>query len=235
MCGIRCNYFVYDGYNNSMHQTHKAIGILGGTFDPIHLGHLRMALELYEALDLVNVHIIPCYQPVHRKMPVASPEHRLAMVECAVTGEPALLADGREIRRQGPSYMIDTLLECREEMPDAPLCLLVGIDAFLGFTSWHRWKDILKQAHIIVAHRPHYQLPSTGIIANLMKARLQSEVAFIHENLAGGILFRPMTALEISASDIRKQIAMGRNPRYLLPDSVYDYIKQHGTYSISRI
>ncbi|RDI42828.1 nicotinate-nucleotide adenylyltransferase [Aquicella lusitana] len=215
-----------------MHQTHKAIGILGGTFDPIHLGHLRMAIELYEALDLAKIHIIPCFQPVHRKLPVASPEQRLAMVQCAVKDEPALFADDREIRRKGLSYMIDTLMEMRSEMPGTPLALLVGIDAFLGFPSWHRWMEILDQAHIIVAHRPNYQLPPTGLIADLISERLQHEIAFIHENQAGGILLRPITSLDISATDIRKQIAMGRNPRYLLPDNVYHYIKQHGTYSI---
>jgi nicotinate-nucleotide adenylyltransferase len=218
-----------------MHQTQKAIGILGGTFDPIHHGHLRMALELFEALDLLKVHLIPCYQPVHRKLPAASPEQRLAMVECAVSGEPALFADNREIKRQSPSYTIDTLLEIRAEMPNTPLCLMVGIDAFLGFSSWHRFEEILENAHIIVAHRPNYQLPQTGIIADLLKERLQQEVAYIHEKQAGGILFRPITSLEISASDIRKQIAMGRNPRYLLPDRVFDYIKENGTYSIGRI
>jgi nicotinate-nucleotide adenylyltransferase len=217
-----------------MHQTHKAIGILGGTFDPIHLGHLRMALELHDALDLAKVHIIPTHIPMYRKQPVASPTERFAMVARAVEGEPALIADDREIRRKGSTYTIDTLLEMRAEMPDIPLCLLVGIDAFLGFSSWHRWKEILDHTHIIVAHRPHYHLPHTGIIAELIQARLQKEIAFIHENSAGGILLRPITALEISATDIRKQIAMGRNPRYLLPDGVYDYIKKHGTYSISQ-
>lgn len=215
-----------------MYQTHKAIGLLGGTFDPIHNGHLRMALELYESLDLAKVHIIPCFKPVHRKLPVASPEQRLAMVEWAIKSEPALFADAREIKRHGPSYTIDSLIEFHTEMPETPLCLLVGIDAFLGFLSWHQWKEILDHAHIIVAHRPHYYLPTTGTIADLLKERMQNDVAFIHENLAGGILLRPITALEISATDIRKQIAMGRNPRYLLPDRVYDYIKQDGTYSI---
>jgi len=218
-----------------MHQTHKAIGILGGTFDPIHLGHLRLALELYEALDLAKVHLIPCHQPVHRKSPAASPDQRLAMVKCAVANEQALHADDREIRRQGPSYMVDTLISLREEFPDSPLCLLIGIDAFLGFPSWNRWKEILGLAHIVIAHRPQYHLPSTGIVSDLLKERLQHEISYIHENMAGGILLRPITALEISASDIRKLIAMGRNPRYLLPDEVFNYIKQHGTYSISRI
>ncbi|TAK78873.1 MAG: nicotinate-nucleotide adenylyltransferase [Gammaproteobacteria bacterium] len=215
-----------------MHQTHKAIGILGGTFDPIHLAHLRMAVELYEALDLAKVHLIPCYQPVHRKNPSASPEDRLAMVKCAIANEPALYADDREIRRQAPSYMIETILELRAEIPNTPFALIMGIDAFLGFTSWHRWAELLEIVHVIIAHRPNYQLPSTGMIADLLHARLQQEAAFIHENRGGGILLRPITALEISATDIRKQIAMGRNPRYLLPNSVYDYIKQHGIYSI---
>jgi nicotinate-nucleotide adenylyltransferase len=215
-----------------MHQTHKAIGILGGTFDPIHLGHLRMAIELYQALDLARVHITPTFKPMYRKQPVATPEQRLAMVQCAVKGEPALFADDREIRREGPTYSIDTLREMRAEMPDTPLCLLVGIDAFLGFASWHQWKGILDLAHIIVAHRPHYHLPPDGMIADLIHTRQQKEISFIHENMAGGILLRPITALEISATDIRKQIAMGRNPRYLLPDSVYDYIQQNGIYSV---
>jgi len=218
-----------------MHQTHKAIGILGGTFDPIHLGHLRMAIELYEALDLAKVHIIPTYQPMYRKQPVATPDQRLAMVKCAIDSESELIADDREIHRQGPTYTIDTLLDMRKEMDDIPLCLLVGIDAFLGFPSWHRWEEILKHAHIIVAHRPHYHLSDTGIVSDLIKERLQHEIAFIHEHLSGGILLRPITALEISATDIRKQIAMGKNPRYLLPDRVYDYIKAHDTYGIKSI
>lgn len=217
------------------HQKIQALGILGGTFDPIHLGHLRLALELRDSLNLSKVHIIPCFRPVHRKLPVASPEQRLAMVECAVEGEPALYADAREIRRQNPSYMIDTILELREEMPNTPLCLLLGIDAFLGFPSWNRWRDLIKECHLIVAHRPQYQLPKTGEVAELLKGHLKNDHTYIHEHMAGGILLMPITQLEISASEIRKQIAMGRNPRYLLPDRVYDYIKQFGTYSISRI
>lgn len=218
-----------------MHQTRKAIGILGGTFDPIHMGHLRMALELYENLDLLKVHIIPCFQPVHRKLPTASPAHRLAMVKCAIANESALLADDREIIRNEPSYMIDTLLSLRTEYPDNPLCLILGIDAFLGFTSWHRWKEILEHAHIVVAHRPQYSIPVNGIIADLVKERSQSDAAYLHEHMAGSIIVRPITTLEISASVIRNLIASGKSPRYLLPDAVYEYIKQHGTYSLSRV
>jgi nicotinate-nucleotide adenylyltransferase len=216
-----------------MRQIKKAIGILGGTFDPIHFGHLRMALELYEALDLSVVNVIPCYRPMHREQPFASPEFRLAMVSLAIkSDEHALFADDREIRRKGPTYTIDTLLEMRAEFSDSPLCLLVGIDAFLGFLSWHRSCEILNYAHIVVAHRPHYKLPEVGELSDLIRKSKQQEISYIHENPAGGILFQPITALEISATDIRKQIAMGRDPRYLLPDNVYDYIKQHDLYRL---
>lgn len=213
-----------------MKKTNQAIGILGGTFDPIHHGHLRMGLELYETLHLSKVHVIPCYEPPHRSVPIASAEQRMAMVEAAVEGEAAFFADAREIRRKGVSYTIDTLVELHQEMPNNPLCLLVGIDAFLGFTTWHHWEEILKYAHIIVAHRPQYTLPKTGLIAEIVQSHLQQESAFIDDEPAGGIFTIPITSLEISATDIRNQISMGKNPRYLLPNKVYDYILQHTIY-----
>lgn len=218
-----------------MPPTQKAIGILGGTFDPIHYGHLRMALELYEALSLSKVHLVPSFQPVHRNLPIASPEQRLKMVEYAISNEPAFYADAREIKRQGPSYTIDSLFELRQEMPNVPLALLIGIDAFLGFSSWYRFEEILQVAHLVIAHRPQYDLPTSGILAELLQDHLQHQVGFIHHQIAGGILLQPITALDISATLIRKQIAMERNPRYLLPDNVYDHIKQHRIYTINRI
>ena len=218
-----------------MHHTQQAIGIFGGTFDPIHFGHLRSALELYQTLDLAEVRFIPCYQPVHRKLPIASPEDRLAMVRTAVAAEPVFKVDDCEIQRKGPSYMIDTLEHLRRILPETPLCLIMGIDALLGFPSWHRYEDILKLANLVVAHRPQYHLPHTGTVAELIKHRLKQNPTVIHESLAGNIILQPVTPLEISATDIRKQIAMGRSPRYLLPDGVYKYIQEHGVYSISHI
>ena len=218
-----------------MYNLQQAIGILGGTFDPIHFGHLRTALELYQAHELAEVRLVPCYQPVHRKLPTASPEHRLAMVRTAIADEPALKADDSEILRKSPSYTIDTLEAFHQKMPDTPLCLIMGIDALLGFPSWHRWEDILKLAHLIVAHRPQYHLPQNGIVAELLKQRLKHHSSALHECIAGNIVLHPVTPLDISATDIRKQIASGRNPRYLLPDAVYQYIREHGVYSISRV
>lgn len=218
-----------------MYHIQQAIGIFGGTFDPIHFGHLRTALELYQALDLGEVKLIPCYQPVHRKNPIATPEQRLEMVQVAIEDEPALTVDPCEIERRSPSYMIDTLISLREKCPETPLCLIMGIDALLGFPSWHRFADILTLAHLVIAHRPQYQLPQTGTIADLLKERLKYQAAALHETLSGNILLHPVTALEISATDIRKQITKGLNPRYLMPDSVYQYIKKQGVYSLSHL
>lgn len=218
-----------------MQNLKQPIGILGGTFDPIHHGHLRMGLELYEACQFSKVHLIPCQQPVHRESPLANADHRLAMINCAIQGEPAFIANSCELNRATPSYTIDTLEQLRITYPDTPLCLLLGIDAFIDFLSWHRPNDILKNAHIIVAHRPNFQLPTSGTIIDLIQAHRKNDITYIHQNLAGGILLRSITALEISATEIRKQISNGKNPRYLLPDCVYDYIKEHGLYKATRI
>jgi nicotinate-nucleotide adenylyltransferase len=215
-----------------MYHLQQAIGILGGTFDPIHFGHLRTALELYQALDLGEVRLIPCYQPVHRKLPIASPEQRLEMVRCAIQNEPALTIDSCEIDRQRPSYSVETLEALRAQFPQTPLCLIMGIDAFLGFPSWHRYEEILTLAHLVIAHRPQYHIPSSGIVTQLLKDRLKPNSIAIHESLGGHIILHPVTPLEISATDIRKQIATNRNPRYLLPDNVYEYIQKHGVYRL---
>ncbi len=217
-----------------MHQSKRAIGILGGTFDPIHFGHLRLALELHQAFDLDHIRLIPCFQPVHRKSPIASPEDRLSMAKRAVASEEALKVDDIEIRRKGPSYTIDTLLELRKKTQH-PFCILIGIDAFLGITSWQRWQEILDNAHLIVAHRPNYHLPNTGVVAKLLRDRLSEDSSIVHKKPNGCILLHPITALEISATDIRKQIAMGKNPRYLLPDNVYEFVKKRGIYSVSTL
>ena len=211
------------------------LGIFGGTFDPIHFGHLRTALELHQALDLAEIRLIPCYQPVHRKLPIASPLQRLAMVNEAIESEKALKVDDIEIRRKGPSYTIDTMIELRKELPNTPICIIMGIDALLSFTSWHRWEEILELAHLIVAHRPQYQLPQTGLVADLLRDRLKKKQSALHQSLHGNIVLQPVTALDISATDIRKQFATGKNPRYLLPNNVYKYIQDHGVYNLSRI
>lgn len=215
-----------------MTSLNQPIGILGGTFDPIHDGHLRTAIELQSALNLKEVRFIPCFEPVHRSKPFASSVDRLTMVQRAIENEPTLTVDTCEIDRAGPSYTIDTLEFLRKKFPNTPLCLILGLDALLSFPSWHRYQDIFSLAHLIVVHRPQYHLPEAGAVSDLLEERLQKNSDALHETLAGKIVLQPVTLLDISATDIRKQITTGKNPRFLLPDSVLNYILEHKVYHL---
>lgn len=213
------------------------IGILGGTFDPIHYGHLRLAEELTGTLKLDQVRFVPSGTPPHRAAPNVPAAHRLAMVELAAAGNPRFSVDGREVRRAGPGYAFDTLAELRAEAGDArPLAFLVGADAFLEFATWHRWHEIFGMAHIVVAHRPGYpverwaeRMPQP--LAREYSARLMQQPLATHLSPAGGIVVVPFTALDISATALRDMLRAGASPRYLLPDQVLDYIQTHRLYS----
>lgn len=207
------------------------IGILGGTFDPVHFGHLRAAVELREALGLDEVRLLPCGRPPHRDPPVASAADRRAMLEAAIAGEPGLAVDTRELERPGPSYMVDTLASLRAELgPRAPLCLLVGSDAFAGLDRWHEWRRIPELAHLVVARRPGADLPGTGAVAELLAARRVPEVAALRARPAGRILIQPVTLLDISATRIRALLAAGRSVRYLLPEAVLEIVRARRLY-----
>lgn len=212
------------------------IGLLGGTFDPIHFGHLRLAQELGEGLQLSRVRIIPAGLPPHRSLPLASPEQRLEMARLAVAGNPLLELDAREIAKPTPCYTVETLLDLRRELGAAqPLCLFMGADAFLGLATWHRWRELFGLAHVVVAQRPGFPgLTRTAampaeLLAELQR-RLVNEPEALREAPAGCILVHPVTALDISATQIRQQIGAGGSPRYLLPEAVLDYIQTHGIY-----
>lgn len=206
------------------------IGIFGGTFDPIHYGHLRTAFELLYALRLSEVRFLPAGNPPHRDMTVADAELRLKMVKAAIVNQPGFMVDDREVRRQGPSYSVLTLAELRDEMPDRPLCLIVGMDAFLGLPKWHQWRDILKFAHLVVAHRPGWRAPTMGPLGELLVDGGTGRVDDLHESLAGRIFIHAGTQLEISSTEFRKLIAAGRDPRFLMPDAVRDIIQESGCY-----
>ncbi len=213
------------------------IGILGGTFDPIHYGHLRLAEELGERLRLEEVRFFPSGTPPHRSAPAVTADHRLAMARLAAGGNARFTVDDRELRRAGPGYTFDTLKELRAELGDArPLALLLGADAFLEFATWHRWREIFGLAHVAVAHRPGFpverwaeRMPEP--LAREYSARLMQQPLAIHLSPAGGIVIVPFTALEISATAVRDMLRAGASPRYLLPGAVLDYIRSHGLYS----
>ena len=209
------------------------IGILGGTFDPIHFGHLRPALELYEALEFDQLRFIPNGRPPHRADASASPEQRLHMVQRAVAGQSGFIADDREVRRAGASYTADTLAELRAEFGEAPLCLCLGMDAFLGLHTWHQWERIPALAHLVVAHRPGWSLSSEALPAPLralVEDRLTDTPAELGAAPAGRLVLRAVTQLDISATTIRALIASRHSARYLLPDSVIGYILEHDIY-----
>ncbi len=206
------------------------IGVLGGTFDPVHFGHLRPALELYEMLGLDQLRMIPCGIPPHRDLPRASGAQRLAMLQLALTDEPGLVIDQRELQRPGPSYMVDTLISLREELGGVPLALIIGMDAFHGLERWHRWRELVDLCHLIVAHRPGWLAPAEGELAALLAARQVGDAAALRGRPAGGVGFCAVTQLDISASRIRELVRVGQSPRFLLPDPVLDYITTAGLY-----
>lgn len=214
----------------------KAIGILGGTFDPIHYGHLRLAEEMLELANLRQIRFIPTGIPPHRDTPRASAHHRNAMVRLAITDQPAFVLDDREVERTAPCYTVNTLRELRAELGAAqPLCLLMGGDAFLQLHTWHEWEQLFELAHIVVGYRPGFTLEerihsATAELQRHYQQRLCAADALSHQP-CGGITELAIPKLEISATDIRRRAAEGRTIRYLLPNTVADYIHQHQLYT----
>lgn len=207
------------------------VGIFGGTFNPVHYGHLRSALELVERLDLEQLRLMPSAEPPHREAPECSAEHRAAMVELAVLEEPRLACDLRELKRPGKSYTIDSLIELRGELgARSGLCMVMGCDAVLDITRWHRWQELLDWAHMIVIARPGWTLPYRGVVAKwLADNRLEGSDA-LRQQPAGGVLIEELRPLAISSTEIRDLLASGRSARYLMPQSVLDYIQTHKLY-----
>lgn len=209
------------------------IGIFGGTFDPIHYAHLRTALEVQQQLGLTELRFVPASIPPHRPQPMASAAQRLAMVKLAIAGQPGMEVDERELRRDGPSYMVDTLASLRAELGDTPLVLILGLDALLGLPAWHQWTRLIELAHLAVMERPGVVLPGEGELAELVRTHRTEEAAQLARQPAGALYFVPVSQLAISATDIRAQLAAGRSPRFLLPDAVLDYIFDAGLYGAS--
>jgi len=205
------------------------IGIYGGTFNPVHYGHLRTALEVKELFELDELRLIPCRLPPHRDQPDVSGEMRAEMLKIAVANSPGLQIDRRELERDGPSYMVDTLQSLRNQNPGTPLLLFIGADAFAGLERWHRWQALFDYAHVVVMTRPGF---SRQVLPEFLQQRLIGDSGALRKQSAGCLFFQTVTLLDISATQIRQIIAAGRNPQYLLPDAVLAFIQQHRLYQV---
>ncbi len=198
----------------------KPVAIFGGTFDPVHLGHLRAAWEVAEQLD-AEVRMMPAHVPPHRPPTQASAAQRVALLRAALEGQDRLRLDTRELDREGPSYSVDTLADLRRELgPEQPLVMLVGADAFAGLDRWDRWQQLFERAHIGVMTRPGVETAMSPVLQSQVGPRLVEDSADLHGAPCGRVVRLPVTALEISASAIRTQLAAGRSPRYLVPGAL---------------
>ena len=203
------------------------IGLLGGTFNPIHFGHLRSSLDMAEQLGLDTVRIIPAKLPPLREKPTINAEHRLEMVKLAIVTEPRFVLDAREFQRNEVSYTVDTLRSLRQELgQDVSLCWMMGMDAYQNFTQWHQWQKILQLCHLVVAHRPNYSPNENKQLNRYHTAQLGD----LSHYAAGKIHFIAVTQLDISATMLRQRRKDNRSLQYLLPDAVYNYINEKKLY-----
>lgn len=208
----------------------QAVAIFGGTFDPVHYGHLRAAAEISERLKVSDFRLVPAGHPPHRDGAMADSFHRLAMLELAVAPYSDLHVDEREVRREGPSYMVDTLESVRAEIGDVPLLLCVGQDAANTLNRWHRWRDLPELAHLVVMTRPRSQPRYPKLLSRVIEQRRVDRARDLMHSPAGLFCHVEVTQLAISSTDIRHQLGRGWDPRFLLPNTVLSYIRKHGLY-----
>lgn len=215
-------------------MTRSCVGYFGGTFDPIHFGHLRVALDLKQRLSLDAMSLVPCFIPPHRTTPGVDAQARLEMVQQAVIHTPSLTVDDRELRRNAPSYTFDTLASVRNDLgADTSIVWCMGMDSLLSLPSWHRWSELLTLAHVLVVSRPGYDLPVSGELASWVDThrRPSSE---LRASAQGGLFIETSPLLPISATEIRQQLAEGFSPQFLMPDQVLTMIRERGYYHAPR-
>lgn len=213
-----------------MNKDKAAIGFLGGTFDPIHFGHLRPALEIQQALNLHSLYLMPNYISPHKSKSLASPQQRIDMVKLAIQDTPSLQIDTQELLRESASYTVDTLKLLRIQHPNTPLCFIMGMDSLIHFDTWHHYQDILTYCHLVISHRPGWTPEFNETVSHLLNQHQTTNPETLHQKLAGFIYFQSTTQLAISSSDIRTLLSSQQPIDFLTPGSVCDYIHQQHCY-----
>lgn len=208
----------------------EPLALFGGTFDPVHYGHLRCADEARQKLTLSKLYLLPAGTPAHRDVPQATARQRLDMLGLARSEFPHLLIDDRETRRSGPSYMVETLQELRVSFPDRPLILLVGQDAANLLHTWHRWEQLFELAHIVILTRPATYTRYEKNLAKQVQARSETDGRKLFDSKAGAVLQLEVEPVDVSATDIKHVIRSGGSPRSMLPATVLEYITANRLY-----
>ncbi len=216
--------------SNEDHSLVEPLAIFGGTFDPVHYGHLRCADEARQKLDLKNLYLLPAGTPPHRNAPGATAKQRLEMLQLALPEFPQLEIDDREIRRSGPSYMVDTLQELRTKFPQRPLLLLLGEDAANHLHSWFHWENLFALTHLVILTRPGAKAEYRQDLAKQIQQRLAFDKQELLRSQAGGVLRLQVTSIDVSATTIKSIIRLGRSPGVMLPGTVLDYINENHLY-----
>lgn len=209
----------------------QPVGILGGTFDPIHYAHIKLANAVLKALQLARVHFIPNYHPSHRQPTVASAHDRFTMVKLALASYTNLICDDTEIKRGGISYMIDTLIQLKQQYPNTPLCLLVGADVFAKLDTWHRWQELFTYAHLISIARPNAALPTSAELESIWQSHRTESIEDLHKHLAGKIYVYHHEVSNLSATRIRQKLQAKEDISADIPTSVAEYIQKHQLYT----
>lgn len=208
-----------------------SVALFGGTFNPVHHGHLRIAIELAELLEVDTLRMIPCALPPHREALTVSAEQRMCMLQAAIGGHPKLTADNIELRRDGPSYTIDTLRQIRAQIgSQVPLHLCLGIDVLNTLDSWHHWQQLTDYCHLIISARPDYHLPEHGVLAEWINQHRCDNLEQLKQTSAGKLYVCDTSLLAISSTDIRDRISRGNAIDFLTPTAVVNYIQQHHLY-----
>jgi len=210
------------------------IGLLGGSFDPIHHGHLRSAIDVCDLLNLQQVELLPNYMSPHKSLTHASNDHRMTMLKLAITDCPQLVINAQELISQQACYTVDTLTKLRDLYPTRPICFLIGMDSLLNLSTWHRWQDILDLCHLVVSARPGSSQPTIGVISDILTQRQTLDAHALHAQLSGLIFIHQTHPLAISSSEIRTLCSQQKSCQFLVPHGVFQYIQKHQLYGYTK-